>query len=244
MRCFLLLTLFALTLMACGEGRLDLITSDTITDVARCYESVEVVEDAYLVTLDKTCIDLELSGLGGAPVPVETETVYIERDWELIATLQRDVRQRYWHEFHVQADLVAPILEAYADSKDFLFVIENPDRDSIWPIQFYFAQPEEPFDDESEYARTVLYYPCPPRWYEHWGRETNFIGQPIDRSESGFIADLDLGFAGRNFQHEDNRSQDWVGGAVKFGATRDGQWWHQTYAPHIKEGYVLKIYVR
>lgn len=244
MRCFLLLTLFALTLMACGEGRLDLITSDTITDAARCYQSVEVVDDSYLVALDKTCIDIELSGFGGVP-PVERQETVVERDWELLGTLERDVRQKYWHLFHVQEDIEPSILQAYADGKDFLFVIENPDINSILPIQFYFAQPKKPWDDESEEARTLLYYPSPPgRWYEHWGPETNFIGLPIDRSESGLFVDLDLGFAGRNFQHEDNRSQDWVAGSVVFRTTRDGVFANGTYAPHIKDGWVLKIYVR
>ena len=33
MKCFLLLTLFALTLLACGEGRVDIINSDVISVV-------------------------------------------------------------------------------------------------------------------------------------------------------------------------------------------------------------------
>ena len=32
-----------------------------MTDAAGCYESVEVVDDAYLVSLDKTCVDFALS---------------------------------------------------------------------------------------------------------------------------------------------------------------------------------------
>ena len=231
---------FLFTTLSCGD-RVDLITTDTLKDAVSCFEGVEVGDDTYLISLDKNCADLTLSDFSSVP-PAETPEPIVV-DWELIATLERDVRQRYWHEFYVEEGKDQPILQAYADGKDFLFVIENPDINSIWPIQFYFAQPEVPFDDESESARVVLYYPCPPRWYEHWGPETNLVGT-INRSESGFVADFDLGFAGWNFDHKDNSSQRWVGGSVKFGATRDGQFWHSTYAPHIKGGYVLKIYVR
>lgn len=239
-RFFVLFCLF-LAILGCGE-RVDLITTDTLKDAVSCFEGAEVGENTYLISLDKTCVDLTLSDFSGIP-PAETPAP-VEVDWELIATLERDVRQRYWHEFYVEEGKEQPILKAYALGKDFLFVIEHEKTDTIWPIQFIFAQPEIPFDEESDSTRAVLYYPCPPRWYDHWGRETNYIGQPIDRSESGFIADLDLGFPGRDFEHEDNRSQRWVGGTVKFGATRDGQLWNSTYAPHIKEGYILKIYVR
>lgn len=247
MKRFFLLTLFALTLMACGEGRVGLITDDVVTDAAGCYESVEVSDDAYLVSLDKNCVDLALSDFVIESPPVEQGTLPAVRDWALVATLERDVRQRYWHEFHVQEGTDQPILQAYAAGKDFLFVIENS-RDnkffhSVSPIQFYFHQPEPPADAESEIARTVLYYPSPPSWYEHWGPETNIAGK-IDRSRSGFVMDIDLGTPGWKFTHADNRAKAWVGGSVKFGATRDGIGWHSTYAPHIKTDYVLKIYVR
>ena len=62
MKHFFILTLFLLTVMACGEGRVGLITDDVVTDAAGCYESVEVVDDAYLVSLDKTCVDFALLG--------------------------------------------------------------------------------------------------------------------------------------------------------------------------------------
>ena len=99
----------------------------------------------------------------------------------------------------MQADLKAPILQAYADGKDFLFVIENPKLDAIVPIQFYFHQPEPPGDKETGGGGLKkLYYPSPPSWYEHWGPENNLIGLPIERSKSGFVGELDLGFPGHN----------------------------------------------
>ena len=118
------LVAFTLTLMACGEGRVDLITSDVISEAASCYQSVEVVDDSYMVALDKTCIDLELSDFAIISPPLEEGTLPAVRDWVLLATLERDIRQRYWSHFHVQADLKAPLLQAYVAGKDFLFVIE------------------------------------------------------------------------------------------------------------------------
>lgn len=133
-----------------------------------------------------------------------------------------------------------PILQAYRAGKDFLFKIENAraTAPSITPIQFYHHQPEPP--DRTKW----LYYPSPPRFYEHWGGETTLLGFPIDREHSGFLAKFYIGFDGRAFEHQQNREQDWVGGTVEFKATRDGAIADQTYAPHIREGYVLKIYVR
>ena len=87
MKRFFLFTLIALTLLGCGEGRIDLLTKDVITDAASCYESIEATEDTYLVALDQNCVDLELSGIGGVQPTAPQETLPRERDWELIATL-------------------------------------------------------------------------------------------------------------------------------------------------------------
>ena len=240
MKRFFLFTLIALTVMACGEGRVNLITKDAISDAASCYQSVEVVDDSYLVALDKTCIDLELSGFGGVSPAVPQETVIVERDWTLLTTLERDVRQKLWHVFHVPKGTDQPILRAYINGKDFLFTIENSraTAPSLLPIQYYFHQPQPPEQT------TWLYYPSTARFYEHWGGETTILGFPIDRSDSGFLVDFDIGFAGAAFQQPENRAEQWVGGTVEFRTTRDGTFASDLYAPHIKEGYVLKIYVR
>ena len=146
MKRLLLLTLFALTLMACGEGRVGLITDDVVTDAAGCYESVEVVDDAYLVSLDKTCVDFALSDFVIESQPVEQGTLPAVRDWELIATLERDIRQKHWDQFYVQEDLEPGILSAYSQGKDFLFVIEQSNMPagvtSFIPIQFTIINPK------------------------------------------------------------------------------------------------------
>ena len=239
MKHLLILTLLILPLLACSEG-MNLITQDVISDAASCYESVEITEDTYLIALDKNCVDLELSSIGAvAPVGTQTQNTTV-RDWTLLTTLERDVRQKLWHVFHVPKGTDQPILRAYIDGKDFLFTIENTraTAPSLLPIQYYFHQPEPPEQT------TWLYYPSTARFYEHWGGKTTVLGFPIDRSDSGFLVDFDIGFAGAAFQQAENRAKDWVGGTVEFRTTRDGTFASETYAPHIKEGYVLKIYVR
>lgn len=238
MKRFFLLTLFALTLMACGEGRVGLITDDVVTDAAGCYESVEVVDDAYLVSLDKNCVDLALSDFVIESPPVEQGTLPAVRDWALVATLERDVRQRYWHLFHVQSDLKDPIFRAYLAGRDFLFVLERVQDVGVsqgrgfvstTPIQFYFHQPEPPLKSAS------LYYPSTRGWYDHWGPETTFIGTSIDRQHSGFVA---------KFSIIVSANDEVFPAELAFGATRDGLFWSESNAPHIKKDYVLKIYIR
>ena len=242
MKRFLLFTLFALTLMACGEGRVNLITKDAISDAAGCYESVEVVDDAYLVSLDKNCVDFALSDFVIESQPVEQGTLPAVRDWELIATLERDIRQRHWHQFYVQEDVEPGILSAYTQGKDFLFVIENSELPigvtSFTPIQFYYHQPEVPE------GRNILFYPS-SGWFTHWGPKQTFGGTPIDRSGAGFIVDFDPGFPGSEFNHPNNKQKQWVSGSLEFRTTLEK--WRlltPTYSPHIIDGYVLKIYVR
>ena len=242
MKRFFLLTLFALTLMACGEGRVGLITDDVVTDAAGCYESVEVVDDAYLVSLDKTCVDFALSDFVIESQPVEQGTLPAVRDWELIATLERDIRQKHWDQFYVQEDLEPGILSAYTQGKDFLFVIEQSNMPagvtSFIPIQFYYHQPEIPT------GRNILFYPS-SGWFTHWGPKQTFGGTPIDRSGAGLIVDFDPGFPGHAFQNAENRQKQWVSGSLEFRTTLEK--WRlltPTYSPHIADGYILKIYVR
>ena len=236
MKRFFLLTLFALTLMACGEGRVNLITKDAISDAAGCYESVEVVDDAYLVSLEKNCVDLALSDFVIESPPVEQGTLPAVREWELIATLERDVRQKFWHEFYVQDDVKSDILTAYTTGKDFLFVIEKVGGNSFVPIQYSFMQPEPPT------GLNVLFFQA-SGWFEYWAPDFNWIVRKPERE--GLIVSLDPGSAGTNFLHPENRKKKWVLGDVEFRVTRSkALLFADSYEPHIRAGYVLKIYVR
>ena len=218
MKNILILTLFLLVFLGC-----DYFTDDTETET-----------------------ETETSPV--APAPANWEALLQDRgNWELLATLERDVRQQYWHLFYVQPDIKPLILQAFADGKEFLFVIVNPRINSTGAIQFYFAQPEGMeawrVDDRQGRplsARVDLFYPSPAHWYSHWGPETNLGGQ-IKRERAGFVATFDMGFGGWQFENTD---EDWVLGEVEFRATREGTLFATSYAPHIKEGYVLKIFAR
>ncbi len=169
-------------------------------------------------------------------------------NWELLATLKRDVRQDFWHEFYLEPNTEALILQTLLDGKEFLFLIEHPDKSFSRPVQFYFAQPEglATYTDAKGFTRADhvdLYYPSPPTWYTHWGPETNAIGGQIRREQSGFVANFFAGFPGAKFQHEDNRDKAFVGGSVEFRATREAGI-DTAYKPHIKQGFVLKIFAR
>lgn len=184
-----------------------------------------------------------------APPPANWEALLQDRgNWVLLATLKRDVRQDYWHLFYLEPDTEALILQAYISGKEFLFVIDHPDKPRPRPVQFYFAQPEglDTYTDGQGFTRADhanLYYPSPPTWYSHWGPETNIIGGQIRRDQSGFIAIFFAGFPGAKFQHEDNRDKAFVGGSVEFRTTREAGI-DTAYKPHIKDGFVLKIFAR
>lgn len=103
-------------------------------------------------------------------------------NWELLATLKRDVRQDFWHEFYLEPDTEALILQAFLDGKEFLFVIEHLDKIYTRPVQFYFAQPEglATYTDAQGFTRAEhadLYYPSP--------RRGTRIGDPKQTSVGG-----------------------------------------------------------
>ena len=51
------------------------------------------------------------------------------------------------------------------------------------------------------------------------------------------------GFPGAKFERGDNPSKAFVGGSVEFRATREAGV-DTAYKPHIKDGFVLKIFAR
>lgn len=160
MKRFLLLILFVSTLLACGEN-VDFITRDVISDVADCYQSTAETDDSYLISLDKNCVDFELSGVGTspptpdatAPPPVAIPT---DAEWEHIATLQRNpLKPGLFYLF--EADHTA-IMTAYLAGKHFIFEIgtENQAR-RVDQIRHYILQTEPPFQDKYKDAVLLAY---------------------------------------------------------------------------------------
>ena len=207
------LILFALTILACGD--LNLISNDVISDVASCYQSVEATDDSYIVSLEKDCIDFELSGIGGTPST---------QPWELITTLERHPIE--YDKFYVPDASIDVIIGSFAAGDDFLFVIAG--ENYIRHEQFYFRQPEPP---RSHPPLHTWHYPSISTWYRFWGNP-HFE----DRTHAGFTANMDL-------TSDFNGERDYFF-APEFGTSLDGVFVGGPGAPHIKDGIVLKIYVR
>lgn len=254
MKHFFILTLFLLTVMACGEGRVDLITKDVISDAASCYESVEVVDDTYMVALDKTCIDLELSGVGGiSPRPVATqveptidwEQVLASGEWEHLATLPRNNLNP--DHFRMVDEYIDPLTSAYVEGKDFIFVIYTESQ--IRQQQFFLIQPEPPplpeYDQFGELipgtpsALQVWHFPDPDAWwFQYWGN-----ARFQNREKAGFTVAFDVTpmFEPTNPEHKKQREYLF---SPQFGTSLDGLGVGSGAAPEIKRDYQLKIYVR
>lgn len=236
-----LLTLIFLSMSMIGCDNLDLMTPESVKDAASCFDSADETDDMYIVYLDKNCVDTELS----IPPPVPTTTtepIVIDRKWELIATLKRDVRQEHWHEFYVQDDIEPQILSAYVEGKDFLFVIDWANNNSFVPIDYYWMQPEPPKGRKERFFRAE-------GWFRYWVPEKNWAGfdTGIERKpeREGLIVQMDPGISGDNFLHPDNRNKEWLLGEVAFRVTRDKAFLFKTdYEPHINDGIVLKVYAR
>lgn len=241
----LTLLLTSICFLACDD--VSLITREAIQDVGSCFESAETTDDLYIVSLDRNCVDMELSVPPPVPTDPTAQPTVIERDWELIATLERDLYQKDWHKFHVYDHDEQNILTAFREGKDLLFAIGAADGQSISPIQEYFIQTEPPTIEKR------LFYPYSnEKWFTHWGPENATTHRvPVDRSNPGLSIILDPGFPGSEFHHPDNKKKKWVGGDVEFRTKlipekkTDWDWAAvRQYSPHIKEGIVLKIYAR
>ncbi|MDE0012213.1 MAG: hypothetical protein OXU36_13775 [Candidatus Poribacteria bacterium] len=155
MKRLLLLTLLLLPLLACGDGT-NLITQDAIENIAGCYEGTQTTDDHYTISLDRFCVDMELSGLPTtAPTHAVTDNppvaIPTDAEWELIATLQRNPLRP--SEFYLFDEDNAAIAGAYIAGKHFIFEIggENKGR-QITQARYYIIQPESPFQDKDKDA--------------------------------------------------------------------------------------------
>ena len=226
-------TLLCIFFIACGD--VEFITKEMIEDTATCFETVDAIDEKYATSLDKNCIDTELSIPPLVPTSI-AEPIATQSKWTLIATLERDVRQKHWHEFFVQDDVKSDILTAYTTGQDFLFVIEKVESNTFVPTEFYFMQPEPPTE------LNVLFFQS-SGWFEYWAPDFNWIVRKPERE--GLIVFLDPGSPGTNFEHPDNRKKKWVLGNIEFRGTRSKAFlFADSYEPHIRDNILLKVYTR
>ena len=150
MRHLTLLTLFLLTLLACGDG-VNLITTDVVENIAGCYDEMETTDNHYIVYADRNCVDFEI----GLPTPTPTTAVSgnppvalpTDANWELIATLQRNPLRPF--EFYLFEEDNDAIATAYIAGKHFIFEIGGENRSrQVGQARYYIIQPEPPFQDK------------------------------------------------------------------------------------------------
>lgn len=126
---FMLLTLLLLPLFACGDG-VNLITQDTVENIASCYETTETTNDHYIVSLDRFCVDLELIPQAFTPTQEITNNppvaIPTDAEWELIATLQRNPLRP--SEFYIFEEDSIAMATAYIEGKHFIFEIGGENR--------------------------------------------------------------------------------------------------------------------
>ena len=171
-------------------------------------------------------VDTEVAPAEDMPVvEVEYPCPNFDRgDWVLLVELPR--QNLYPYQFRMVKEWIDPILQAYVDQKDFLFVILFPGKElpdgrrtgyAIGSARFYLESPGL-LDDVLK--AQIFHFPDPQGgWYQHWDRAGR------DRTQAGFT--VELGLLGPGF----GTSLD--GGRIGGGG-----------APEIRVGWVLRIYTR
>lgn len=247
MKRFMLLMLFPIVLLACGDG-VNLITTDVVENMAGCYEEMETTDDRYIISLDKHCVDFEI----GLPTPTPTTVVSdnppvaipTDAEWELIATLQRNPLRPA--EFYLFDEDKKALNAAYLAGKHFIFEIGSENRSrQINQMRYYIIQPEPPFQDkdplqqaheEKTGARTgkhTYFFPS-TGWYVAKEHRSHATGQITSRAATGFFVAFDV-FIVKN---EEGEEQDISAPQIRLNSSDSflGDNW-------IREWVRLRVYV-
>ena len=148
-------------------------------------------------------------------------------DWVLLVELPR--RNLSPYQFRMVKEWIDPILQAYVDQKDFLFVILLPGKElpdgrrtgyNIRSARFYLESPGLLHD---VLGLQIFHFPdVNGHWFTHWDRAGR------DRTQAGFTVEFD--------------SSPLFG--PQFGTSLDGVTVGGGGAPEIKVDWVLRIYTR
>lgn len=272
MRHFLCVIAILLCVVLAGCFGLDDTTKDDVSDVADCYEQTIIVDDHYGVVFDKDCMDLAMLSAGPkialdaevfewaqeAPEPevVATGTEVAPQypcpiedygDWTLLTTLARN--NFNLTNFRVPKEEIDLITQAYADQKDFLFVIYDP-AVIVDPRLNRGVERAGRSDLEARYylenpgllEGTVLvphsksFHFVDPNagWFKHYDKHR-------DLSQSGFTIVFDTTPFIEPEKALTPRKYEW---APQFGTSLDGFWPGGAGAPEIVQDFVLSIYTR
>ena len=148
-------------------------------------------------------------------------------DWLLLVELPR--RNLSPDRFRMVKEWIDPIMQAYVDNKDFLFVILKPGKElpdgtrtgyNIRSARFHLESPGLLHD---VLGLQRFHFPDPNgHWYQHWDRAG------LDRTQAGFTVEFDSSLL--------------FGPA--FGTSLDGVFVGGGGAPEIRVDWVLRIYTR
>ena len=160
-------------------------------------------------------------------IPIEVTTPKLADDWEHVVKLPRQNLSP--DNFRMVDEWIDPIMQAYVDGKDFLFVILSPGKElpdgtrtgyNIRSARFYLEAPGLLHD---VLGLQIFHFPDPNgHWFTHWDRAG------LDRTQAGFTVEFD--------------SSPLFG--PEFGTSLDGVFVGGGGAPEIKVDWVLRIYTR
>ena len=163
-------------------------------------------------------------------------------DWILLVELPRQNLSP--DTFRMVDEFIDPIVQAYVDGSDFLFVIHKPGKrlpsggltgDNIFSARYYLETPG--LLHETTTGQIFHFVDPDARWFTHWDRAGR------DRTQSGFTVEfLTIPMFEPSVPGVE-KSRNYLHGP-KFGTSLDGELVGGGGAPEIKEGWVLRIYTR
>ena len=166
-------------------------------------------------------------------------------DWVLLVELPR--RNLEPDKFRMVEEWIDPIVQAYVDGKDFLFVIwrpswELPDGEltggNIYQSRYYLEAPGLLYKN----TKLQIFHFVDPaaRWFQHWDRAGR------DRTQSGFTIEFDatlIPMPELMLVPGAKKEREYIFGP-EFGTSLDGVGVGGPGAPEIKVDWVLRIYTR
>ena len=139
---------------------------------------------------------------------------------------------------------IDPIVQAYVEGKDFLFVIYKPFKvlpdgirtgDNLYSARFYLEAPGLLHDTTTG---QIFHFPDPNgRWFQHWERAGR------DRTQSGFTVEFYTIPMPEPSVPGAKKEREYLFGP-KLGTSFDGLGVGSGAAPEIKVDWVLRIYTR
>ena len=165
-------------------------------------------------------------------------------DWVLLVELPR--RNLSPDSFRMVNEWIDPIVQAYVDGKDFLFVIYLPSRDgralgvertggNIYQARYYLEAPGLLYKNTT--LQRFHFVDPAARWFIHWDRAGR------DRTQSGFTVTFNSTPMPDPLAEGVEKSREYLHGP-EFGTSLDGVFVGGPGAPEIKVDWVLRIYTR